>query len=220
MGVHQARIRAAARQAPEGGGITAPSLTDTATDDDVMEHETGENAAGFMGAVDLDWDQNYGDYGVATDLPPADPLTVEEARDVSGDFVEPFLPTAQKTYATADEWRANTVSVLPGTTEPVLLAGADPLRKQITVKNMGVSAAGSVLACDVYVGVRSVLNVGGAGAFLLRGGYVDFPNRIANVTGDQIVLTHTEEVWFVPALYAGVTQEAVLVTYSIERYTK
>lgn len=220
MGVHQNRMRAIQREKAMGGGLTEESLTDTATDGDIMEHESGEGPAGLLGSVDLDWDEDYGPFGTRSDLPPGDPYTTKEALETASEFAQPYLPTVQDSRDVGQLFQAGTV-VLQAGAPAYNIAGSDPLRKRVVVKNVsGRNADIGLAAGDVFVGTRDVQAQGGSGSYLLRSQYVDA--GVGNfLNGDDAAeFQHTDEVWVIPAVYPGVTGQEVIVSYYIERYTK
>lgn len=214
MGVHQHRKRIAGR-VPEGGGIDAPSLTDTATDDDIMEHDTGSDPAGVMAVAELDYDETYGPVGVPTDRPTPDPYTLDEARrDMAGYDDAPF-GRATFTRNTAQVWDAKTLIFPPHNgvaPDAYLLAGSDPWRKRIIIRNVSL---GTAAARDLCVGVDASVNANNG--FVLRGG-ISAGGQVA--MGGELVLEHTGDVWIVPAVYGGIAAEQINVSYVIERYAQ
>lgn len=212
MSVMHARKRAAERMSEAGGGLTEESLTDTATDDDIEEHETGEGPAGMLGDVSLDYDDLYGEMGTRHEMPAPDTYTVEEVRHDASQYDKKSYDRADMVRDTAEIWQSGTVTLNPGA-DPYYLAGADQVRKRIWIKNASRAAAEQQV--DVFVGNdASVSRSGGAGALLLQGGISN------NLDGQDIELTSTGDVWIVPAQYSGVSHGPVTVTYLIERYAR
>jgi hypothetical protein len=211
MGVMQHRNRIANRT-PQGGGLTTESLTDTATDDDIMEHDSGEGPSGLLADVDLDYDETYGPF--STDADSADAYTAKEAREDASRYAAKPFDRSDMVRNVAQEWRSGVVQ-LDTNAEPYLLAGADPLRKSITIKN--VSAVSAVeFANAINIGSDASVPKGvGSGARILRG-----PTSYAAlgiIDGDEVTLTHTGEVQLTPGRYVA-APTSVMVTYVIERY--
>lgn len=212
MGVMQHRRRQAAARVPEGGGLTAQSLTDTATDDDIMQGYTGEGSDGTMlGAVDLDYDDVYDLQATGHEQPPPNPYTPQEARADSAEFGERPFHHAQLSRDVAQTWGSGSVT-FDSTADPILIAGADPKRKRIVIKNASFVAA--VLTADINVGSdASVPKVLGSGGTFVRGG-----NSTAGIFGDEIEITSTGEVWVVQCVDPSVAPVRCLVTWYSERY--
>lgn len=204
MPVSHARKRALSKM---GGGISEPSLTDTATDNDIMQHDNGADPAGVVATASLDYDEDYGYAGLKTDH--ADPYTFAEALHDMEDFGAPSFETSTQTRDVAEVWEVGTVTLQPNA-EPYCISGADPLRKSIVVTNVTSDAA--INTGNVYFGKRSVSANGGSVSYLLRSALAAFP-----VYQSSPVMTHNEEVWVIPA--TGNTA-AVTVTYMVERYQK
>jgi len=194
---------------PDGGGLTAPSLTDTATDQDIMQSDDGRGPAGLMGDVDIDYDDTYEDQGVPGGVPEPDTYTAEEARQDMASFdIRPY-DGAQVSRDVAQQWAAGYVVLAPNA-DAYLLAGSDPQRKKLLVRNITAPVAAG--AADVLLGEEASLQQAGAGSFMLQ----------SLVTGSitdiqEIEFTHTGNVWV--RLNQGATLPATL-TYVIERYNR
>jgi hypothetical protein len=213
MGVLHTRRRIADRT-PEGGGLTEPSLTDTATDDDIYEHESGDGPSGDLGDVELDYDDRYGPFTATDGL--ADTYTAEEARADASQFADKPFSRAEVSRDVAQEWRPGVLNLAAGA-DAYIIAGADPLRKCITIKNVTTNAI--VDSANVHLGNDSSLPVvPGPGAYLLRQGVID-PATGVSRDGDELTLTHTGPVWVIVANY-GVANLPARITYAIERYYK
>jgi hypothetical protein len=210
MGIMQHRARAAAR-VPEGGGLVATSLTDTATDQDVLESYTGEGPAGLLGDVNLDYDDLYGNQTSGHDGPNTDPYTTHEAGQDLADFADRPYGHSQPGRDVAQTWGSGTLG-FDSTADAILIAGADPKRKRIVIKN--ISYPDAKLQCDVNIGGdASVPKRLGSSGHLLRGG-----NALLGLFGDQMELTSTGEVWVVQCVDPSVAPLSVTVTWFSESY--
>lgn len=210
MGVHHHRKRIATRE-PEGGGLTAESLTDTATDHDELQHMEGDGPRGVnLGDIELEYDERY------TALADSNnPYTGAEAREDSAEFADKPFNHSKTSRDTAQEWRSGVLIAAAG--DAYQLAGADPLRKCIHIKNVAMLAVAD--AANVHVGNdSSVPVVPGPGAVVLLNGVADAASGVS-YSGGEITMTHTGPVW-VTLGYYGVALQSMRVTYVIERYSK
>lgn len=206
---HMRRAGRTIGRVPEGGGLTAPSLTDGATDGDIMESDTGRGPSGLEGDVNIDYDDTYEDQGVPDGVPEPDAYTAEEARQDMASFDERPFDGAQVSRDVAQQWNAG-VLVLQPLADPYLIAGADPQRKRLLIRN--ITPAGLVGVADVLLSEEPTMTVPGAGSFVLQSlvtGAINDPQ--------EIEFTHTGNVW------ARVDQNGskpATLTYALERYAR
>jgi len=208
MSVKHTRMRQLTREQQMGGGLTGESLTDTATDHDVLESYTGtpiDQESDEPEAVSIDYDDLYGGQATKFDTPTPDPYTHEEAMHDLSKYGELSLPKAQDNHDVSEVVRFGTVVLNVGA-DPYLLAGQNAARKSITVKN--VSFPDSKSQCDINVGNdASVPNRIGSGGLMLRGGI-----GILGMLGDSITLTTSDEIWIVQCVDRSEEHTSELVT--------
>lgn len=215
MGIQHHRMRKLTKEQQMGGGLTGESLTDTATDDDIMQSYTGDGTDGpdALGDVSIDYDDLYGGQATRADAPVPDQYTQAEAVNDLSRYGETSLSHAQDSHDVSEVARFGTV-ILNSGADAYLLAGQNANRKSITIKN--ISFPDSKSQCDINIGNdASVPTRIGSGALMLRGGI-----GILGMLGDQVTLTTTAEIWIVQCVDPAVAPLPVTISYAIESYAE
>lgn len=197
---------------PEGGGLTAPSLTDFVN---VREHDSGKDDPRIQPTVidDLDFTDPFYSGGTAFDDPKPQPYTGREARGDMAAYAATSFKNAQNVKDVAGYARVQTFA-LNGTMPPLLIAGQDWARKRVTVRLITEERSVNVSVGDSPSEQR------GSGAFdALMGPHYVLYNHNFYDNANYIELTNNEDVWVTCPTSVTAASPSV-ITVLIERYEK